>query len=101
MHEQAREVLALAEPGTLEKIALDVGVGGVEPWDWIEVGGRPERVQSVTALFGGRRIHFIHGGSVTLPNGRMVRVTRTVRRGEISRTVADIPPPGTPESRSS
>jgi hypothetical protein len=99
MFGHAHEVLALEGPGPLEGITLDVGVGGVRPWDRIEIAGRPGRVQSVTVLFGGRRIHFLHGGSVTLANGRLVRVMRTVRRGEISPTSAELPPPDTPESR--
>ncbi|WP_432742443.1 hypothetical protein H7827_03005 [Streptomyces sp. JH002] len=97
----AHEAPALVDQAPLEEITLDVGVSGVRPWDRIEIGGQAERVQSVTELFGGRRIHFIHGGSVTLANGRLLRVTRTVRRGEISQAVAELPPPDTPEGRPS
>ncbi|WP_432051988.1 hypothetical protein [Streptomyces xiamenensis] len=100
MHGHAHEVLTLVDQAPLEEIALDVGVSGVRPWDRVEIGGQVERVQSVTELFGGRRIHFVHGGSVTLANGRLLQVTRTVRRGEISQAVAELPPPDTPESRS-
>ncbi|WP_432746754.1 hypothetical protein H7827_19680 [Streptomyces sp. JH002] len=68
----------------LVRVTLDVALSLVKEWDFIEIGGRIERVLSVTALHNGRRIHFTHGGSLTLSTGRRLWVTRTVRESEIA-----------------
>lgn len=77
----------------LMHVTLDVALNLVREWDVIEIGGRTERVQSVTVLHNGRRIHFIHGGSLTLSTGRPVRVTRTVRASEVPQQEAPSPQP--------
>ncbi|MFC9068204.1 MULTISPECIES: hypothetical protein [Streptomyces] len=64
----------------VEKVTLDVTAGRVQEWDWIDIGGRPERVGSVTVLHNGRRFRFVQGGTLTLGTRRIVRVTRMVRR---------------------
>ncbi|UWM48211.1 hypothetical protein N0X72_03835 [Streptomyces carpaticus] len=64
----------------VEKVTLDVTVSRVQEWDWIDIGGRPERVGSVTVLHNGRRFRFVQGGTLTLGTRRIVRVTRMVRR---------------------
>ncbi|MFD7512397.1 hypothetical protein ACFV5N_24085 [Streptomyces sp. NPDC059853] len=70
----------------VEKVTLDVTAARVQEWDWIDIGGRPERVGSVTVLHNGRRFRFLQGGTLTLGTRRIVRVTRMVRR--------DAPDPG-------
>ncbi|MCU4745604.1 hypothetical protein [Streptomyces sp. G-5] len=63
-------------------VTLDLPVEQVRDWDRIDIGGRTEKVESVTALHNGRRLHFLRGGRLTLSTGRVLRVVRTVRRGE-------------------
>ncbi|MGW7294629.1 hypothetical protein ACWGIB_19845 [Streptomyces xiamenensis] len=64
-------------------MTLEVALSLVKEWDFIEIGGRMERVESVTVLHNGRRIRFMRGGSLTLSTGRLVRVIRTVRESEM------------------
>ncbi|MEV8114016.1 hypothetical protein ACWGNE_11200 [Streptomyces xiamenensis] len=73
----------------LVKVTLDVPLSLVREWDFIEIGGRMERVESVTVLHNGRRIHFLRGGRLTLSAGRLMRVTRTIRENGMAQS--DVP----------
>lgn len=77
----------------VEKVTLDVTAGRVQEWDWIDIGGRPERVGSVTVLHNGRRFRFVQGGTLTLGTRRIVRVTRMVRRDAPDPTPTPAPAP--------
>ncbi|GAA2060521.1 MULTISPECIES: hypothetical protein [Streptomyces] len=77
----------------VEKVTLDVTAGRVQEWDWIDIGGRPERVGSVTVLHNGRRFRFVQGGTLTLGTRRIVRVTRMVRRDAPDPTPTPAPTP--------
>ncbi|MFB4194118.1 hypothetical protein [Streptomyces carpaticus] len=83
------------------QVTLDVALHQVRAWDFIEVGGRTERVESVTVLHNGRRIHFVHGGKLTLSTGRIVRVTRTVRENATAPEDVPFPQPSDAEGPAS
>ncbi|MFI9461694.1 hypothetical protein [Streptomyces xiamenensis] len=61
---------------------LDLPVEQVRDWDRIDIGGRTEKVESVTVLHNGRRLHFLRGGRLTLSTGRVLTITRTVLAAE-------------------
>ncbi|WP_432746839.1 hypothetical protein H7827_20315 [Streptomyces sp. JH002] len=63
-------------------VTLDLPVEQVRDWDRIDIGGRTEKVESVTALHNGRRLHFLRGGRLTLSTGRVLTITRTVLAAE-------------------
>ncbi|WP_369267011.1 hypothetical protein [Streptomyces harbinensis] len=66
------------EPPQWVSVTLDVPVQRVREWDRIEVGGRMEKVESVTVLHNGRRLNFVRGGRLTLSTGRVLTVRRIV-----------------------
>ncbi|MGW3297740.1 hypothetical protein ACWC9S_27605 [Streptomyces xiamenensis] len=77
---------------TWVKVTLDLPVEQVRDWDRIDIGGQTEKVESVTVLHNGRRLHFLRGGRLTLSTGRLLRVVRTVRQGDPIPDSVPVPP---------